>query len=215
MSLEKKKKKTLIIVSILGGLLLLIGVFFLGRISTEKSSEPKSNLPSDSQEIQKLKKELNLVKSQLNQSNINQKNQLESELSNLESKINVLSSQEKQDKSVIRKLEQQIKEIKNKLEGKDDSPNNPKPNDKKKGKFTYFTLLRNNHIFENISSGQKQINIEISENHPRIKQLLNEGKLQDGKEFIISYGKVDKKIQGDRFVFDENNQELEIREIEN
>lgn len=43
------KKKTLIVIGILGGLIfLLIGVFFLGRISVEnKLLQPKNNLPND------------------------------------------------------------------------------------------------------------------------------------------------------------------------
>jgi hypothetical protein len=47
------KKKKLTIASILGVIILLIGVFFLVRISVkDRSLEPKNNSLSDSQEIQ-------------------------------------------------------------------------------------------------------------------------------------------------------------------
>ncbi|CAI2162891.1 17014_t:CDS:2 [Funneliformis geosporum] len=51
----------------------------------------------------------------------------------------------------------------------------------------------------------------ISKNHPRIKELLSEGKLKTGKHFIIRYGKVDRKYgKGIMHDFNESNQELEI-----
>jgi septal ring factor EnvC (AmiA/AmiB activator) len=137
----KKKKKTLIItISTLGILLLLVGTFFLGRISVKnepKESKPQENkLPND-QEIQKLKTELNLVKTQLNQSNINQKKQLESKLSDIENKIKILTSQ---DKKIIQELEKEIREIKEKL--RNDKPGLPPP-DENRLKFTvyYFDIV--------------------------------------------------------------------------
>jgi hypothetical protein len=80
--------------------------------------------------------------------------------------------------------------------------------------LTYFTLLNGYHTFENLFSGQRQKVIKISENHPRIKKLLSEGKLQDGKRFIIRYGEADKISgkKGDILTFNEFNQELEIIE---
>ncbi|CAG8679531.1 2829_t:CDS:2, partial [Ambispora leptoticha] len=53
----------------------------------------------------------------------------------------------------------------------------------------------------------------ISKNHPRIKELLQAGKLQPGKHFIIRYGKVDREfMKGFAYDFNEFNQELEIME---
>ncbi|CAG8453623.1 1145_t:CDS:2 [Racocetra fulgida] len=56
----------------------------------------------------------------------------------------------------------------------------------------------------------------VDKNHPRIKELLSEGKgkLKEGKKFTIRYGKVDKKSEKGIFnVLNENNSELEIKEV--
>ena len=134
-----KKKKTIIIVGILCGLFLLIGTFWLGRISVEnRSSEPKNNLPP-----QKPKKP-------------------------------------------------------------EDNPE-PSPGSKNEGKFDYTTFFKKDNVswyaFDDIlQKGREERQdwkiIHINENHPRIKELLKEGKLQGRKEFTIRYGKVDKKIRG-------------------
>jgi hypothetical protein len=53
----------------------------------------------------------------------------------------------------------------------------------------------------------------ISKSHPKIKELLKEGKLKKNKWFTIRYGKVDKKTdEGITYDFNEFNQELEIIE---
>ena len=51
----------------------------------------------------------------------------------------------------------------------------------------------------------------INKNHPRIKQLLSENKLQKDKKFTISCGK--KLGKNIRHFFDENDQKLEIIEV--
>ena len=46
-----------------------------------------------------------------------------------------------------------------------------------------------------------------------IKRLTSENKLQEDKDFIIRYGKADEiSEKSDTLVFNENNQELEIKE---
>ena len=86
-----------------------------------------------------------MVKSQLNQSNHKQKNQLESKLSNIENKIKTLTSR---DKSTIQELEKEIKEIKEKI--KSDKPkDNPPPTDENQLQFTvyYYVKLGQNHMW--------------------------------------------------------------------
>jgi hypothetical protein len=60
----------------------------------------------------------------------------------------------------------------------------------------------------------------ISKNHPKIKQLLSQNKLQKDKYFTVHYGKIDSRCHhpssnedGFLFTFNENNQELEIIEV--
>jgi len=105
-------------------------------------------------------------------------------------------------------LEQEIKEIERKLEN--EIENQPKSGE---GKFTYFGLFNDYHSFKSILSGQKERFIKINKNHPEIKRLINEGKLQKDKNFIIRYGKVDKISEvGLVYTFNENNQKLQIIE---
>ena len=151
--LKKNKKKTLIIVSILGGLLLLIGVFFLGRISAEKSPEPKNNLPP-----QKPEKPSDNPKP---------------------------SPGDKKEERVLLSID--VEETKD---------------------FCMFSNWLNANTKEDIKV------FRISKNHPRIKELLKEGKLQKDKWFTINYGKVDKKTdEGITYDFNEFNQDLEIKEV--
>ena len=209
-------KKKLIIISILGGLLLLIGAFFLGRISVkDKLPEPKSNFPTDSQEFQELKTELNLVKSKLKQSNSNQKSQLENRLSSIENKIKILANQ---DKPTIQELEKEIKEIKEKSEN-DKSRDDPEPipSDKKEEKVFLHANeeIKGFCLFSNwLTTNKEDIKVFlISKNHPRIKELLGQGKLQKDKKFTIRYGKVDKTSDSEiTYTFNEDNQDLEIME---
>jgi len=53
----------------------------------------------------------------------------------------------------------------------------------------------------------------ISKNHPRIKELLREEKLQEYKQFVIRYEKIDEKNDKGGFFFNEFNQDLEIKEV--
>ncbi|CAG8743996.1 13224_t:CDS:2, partial [Ambispora leptoticha] len=76
-------------------------------------------------EIQQLKTELSSLKSKLSQSNPNQKTQLENKLTEIESQIKNLSSQDNSpSQSIIKKLEQEIKEIRKKLKKKKKDKNN-------------------------------------------------------------------------------------------
>jgi len=77
-----------------------------------------------------------------------------------------------------------------------------------KGEFT-------DYAFSNLPKDKVKV-FYISKNHPRIKELLSEGKLQTGKHFIIRYGKVDKEYAKDfAYDFNEFNQDLEILETQN
>jgi hypothetical protein len=137
--LSKKKKKTLIIISVLGVLALLIGVFFIGRIS-----------------------------------------------------------------------------VKDKLNGKDKSLglNNDGNNQQR---VNYLFLIDDYYAFNNVFSDipREDWNMfYISKNHPRIKELLREGKLQESKkkQFIIRYERADEKNEKGGLFFNEFNQELKIIE---
>jgi hypothetical protein len=129
----------------------------------------------------------------------------------LESQISNLSSQ---DKSTIQRLEQEIKELKKRLE--DNKPNeNPKPSNKKEGKFIFY-----GDSLEKSGYGKFGGELDnfflfyISKNHPRIKELLSKGKLQENKQFLIRYGKADEiSEKGSVYTFKKNNQELEIVEV--
>ena len=93
-------------------------------------------------------------------------------------------------------------------------PENPKT----EVKITYAGQCDKNEVaFNNLHKPNiKKEDIRlfcISKNHPRIKQLLSEGKLQRKKEFIIRYGKVDDISERNlMYTFNEFNQELEIIE---
>jgi len=102
---------------------------------------------------------------------------------------------------------------------KDKSPrlSNVKDKNKNQQRVNYLFLIDNyyafNNVFSDISRGDWNM-FYISKNHPRIKELLREGKLQEGKkkQFIIRYEKVDKRKEGGESIFNEFNQELEIFE---
>lgn len=72
----------------------------------------------------------------------------------------------------------------------------------------------NEYCFNNNFVGNKESIklLYISKNHPRIKQLASENKLQKDKKFIIRYGKVDKEVNDTMLTFDKFNAELEIKE---
>ena len=78
----------------------------------------------------------------------------------------------------------------------------------KKGNSSY-------HIFRNINEDVNRQDwrvIYVKENHPEVRRLLREGKLQEHKQFTIRYGKADKEERNLWLTFNENNQELEIIE---
>jgi hypothetical protein len=107
------------------------------------------------------------------------------------------------------------------LKENDKLDESPKSENKKEEKFVYrYPLVEesnvNYYIFNGISNapnGDRKI-FYISQNHPRIKKLLSQGKLKEDKEFIIRYGKVDKRPGGKSvFIFKDDNKELEIKEV--
>jgi hypothetical protein len=88
--------------------------------------------------------------------------------------------------------------------------------DKKEGKF-YFcnkVVSRDNieyHAFDDVK--RKRKNVYVNKNHPRIKELLGEGKLKSQKEkFIIRFSKVNKYEIGNFYYFNKINTDLEIIE---
>jgi hypothetical protein len=164
------------------------------------------------------------LKSKLNDiSDDTKKSQLENKISNLESQINNLDSQNNTPSQsiIFKNLEEEIKKIRKKLKGDepgDDEPDDddpqPGPSDKKRKKFIFYGDSREKSGYVKFGGeGDNFLLFLINKNHPRIKKLLSEGKLQDGKQFTICYGKVDKiSERGGNYTFNENNQELEIIE---
>ena len=103
--------------------------------------------PNQKEQIQNLQTELNSVKSQLDQSNTSQKTQLENKLLNLERQINNLTNR---DKSTIQRLEQELKEIKKTIEGKDkpnEDDDNPNPQPNNKG-FNFVSTKMNDNTYK-------------------------------------------------------------------
>jgi len=102
-------------------------------------------------------------------------------------------------------------------------PDNPEPvpGYREEGRFDYEVFIKKGenigyYVFSGIRedyNSQNQKIINISENHPEIKRLLRKGKLQTKKQFTIRYGKIDKEENFFWLTFDENNRELEIKEI--
>ncbi|CAG8795654.1 19524_t:CDS:1 [Racocetra persica] len=183
-----------------------------------KSQSPtsqNSQSPSDNSEIQVLKTQLKEVKNQLNNlTDEPQKNQLEDKITALENKVKNLINP---DKSTIQQLEQEIKEIKEKLENNDKPDRNPPPTDKTEIKLRYVGEADSEEMaFNNFFGKQSREDLRlfyISRNHPQIKELINQDKLQVDKVFIARYGKVDHISPHNlMYIFNENNQELEIRE---
>lgn len=232
---QKKKKKKLIF--LISGILIITGIGTVVYFVWPKNQSTESKVLNSKQEIQKLQTQLNSLKSEINNlSDTTQKTKLESKLTGIENKIKNLSGQEKQDKSTIKNLEEKIKKIKKDLEDSGKKPKGPDEPDKdKKDKdknphnkievevdFSgegYNTSGKTNYHFSlaNPKSAQEFKIFSISKNHPRIKELLGEGKLQEpevGKKFILRYKKVDFQ-KGKIYDFNENNQELEIVEVKN
>lgn len=202
----KKKKKN--VIYLISGILVIIAIGIIAYFAWPRNKPVESKETNSKQLIQQLQTELSSLKSKINSLlDTNQKIWLGDKLSDLESQIKKLAN--KDNSFSIKNIEQEIKEVKKKLENGS--------NNKNGGEFLYFDFSGGNYLFENVLSvHQKQIVIKISENHPRIKELVNQGKLQENKKFIIHYGKVDKKsgTKRDSFIFNEFNQELEITEAE-
>ncbi|CAG8649242.1 10142_t:CDS:2 [Paraglomus brasilianum] len=118
------------------------------EVSETKNNQPS---PSDNGEIKQLKSELSSLKSELNSLQDNpKKSQLESQLSSLESEVKNLTKGE-HDKSTIKELEREIKEIKEKIKNdkrEDGPPPYTPPTDEDQLQFTvyYFAELGQNHM---------------------------------------------------------------------
>ncbi|CAG8770914.1 11353_t:CDS:1 [Cetraspora pellucida] len=114
-------------------------------------------------------------------------------------------------------MKQEIKEIKEKLENNDKPDRNPPPTSKTEVKLRYVGEADNEEVaFNNFFGKQNREDLRlfyISRNHPQIKELMSQGKLQLDRAFIARYGKVDHISPNNLMhTFNENNQELEIRE---
>ncbi|CAI2188333.1 4287_t:CDS:2 [Funneliformis geosporum] len=99
---------------------------------------------------------------------------------------------------------------------RNDNPDeNPEPTDKKEDKFVFYgDSLEKSGYSKFEGEGDNFYLFYISKNHPRIKALLSEGKLQKDKQFTIRYGKADSaESSGLILTFNENNQDLEIIEV--
>ena len=96
-----------------------------------------------------------------------------------------------------------------------DWPDEPEPNNKEEVKVEYAGMnIRTRDAYIFLLEEKKDYLFNISKNHPRIKQLLSQNKLQKDKKFTIRYGKIDKKSDnGLLFNFNEDNKELEIIEV--
>ncbi|CAI2192296.1 3868_t:CDS:2, partial [Funneliformis geosporum] len=209
-------------------------------LAWSKNKPVENQTPVNSKtEIQKLQTQLNSLKSKLdNVSDATQKSRLENKLSSIENQLKTLSGQNNSP-ATIKNLEQEIKKIKQAIEGKD-KPNqdNPDRNDdpdedpeptnknKTKAKFVGKSLKDqdggdfDNYKFLDLGKSGNTINIfYISKNHPQIKQLLSQNKLQKDKQFTVRYGKIDDRCHspsdedGSLLTFNENNQDLEIIEV--
>jgi len=125
---------------------------------------------------------------------------------------------------------QEIKGIKKELESnkpdkdKNDNPDNdepddsqPNPSDKKEKKFIFYGDCKEKSGYSKFGGKEENFLLfYVSKNHPQIKKLADQGKLQNDKQFTIRYGKVDNKSdKGSTFTFNEDNQELEIIEVGN
>ncbi|CAH1755675.1 7412_t:CDS:10 [Entrophospora sp. SA101] len=156
----------------------------------------------------------------VNQAPTNSKEQiknLQSELNSVKSKLNNLSNDAQKTQ-----LENKLTDIKNQINSLSDEGPEPTNKNKAKAKFVGKSLKdQDSGNFDNYkflkegTRGAENI-FYISKNHPRIKELLSQNKLQKDKKFTVRYGKVDKKSDsGLLFTFNENNQELEIIEVGN
>ncbi|CAI2161867.1 5533_t:CDS:2 [Funneliformis geosporum] len=177
------------------GIITAVGIGTITYLTLSKGDKSVENqTPANAGEkIRQLRTELSSLRGKVNNlSNTTKKTQLESKLSNLENQLNNLA---KQDKSAIQKLENELKKIKKEIES-DKPDENPPPGDKKEVKVGFFgKSLNNNGEFDTYKfMDEERKNIfYISKNHSRIKELLNQNKLQKDKEFTLRYGKIDKK----------------------
>ncbi|CAG8574443.1 3702_t:CDS:2, partial [Ambispora leptoticha] len=187
-------------------------------VKQEKKDKEPANLE---EKIQRLLNELSSLKSELDGNDgisVAQKSQLEKKQSNLEIQIKNLSSQEKQNKSTIEKLEKEVEKLKKRFENDKKPDKVPEPDNKKEEIVNYkYPLIGEKvgyYVFDNISSNRDRKLFYINQNHPQIKKLLSQEKLQENKQFAIRYGKIDKESSGKVVLtFNEDNQELEIIEV--
>lgn len=92
---------------------------------------------------------------------------------------------------------------------------------KKEVKFIYKTFFEKDdngyYVFDGVNPKKPRKDwrlFHINQNHPQIKELLKENKLQKDKKFTIRYGKVDEKTDdGLIYTFNENNTELKIIDL--
>jgi hypothetical protein len=227
-SAKKKKKKKILVIS---GILVIAGIGTIAYFAWPKKETKTEIKIHNKEKIKQLQTELSSLKSKLNNLSDNtQKTQLENKLSNIENKIKNLS--ENPNKSTLKNLELEIKKaIEDKDNPNEDDPDrnddpdeDPEPTNKDKAKVKFIGKSlkdQDSGDFDNykfLKEGTQGIEniFYISKNHPRIKELLSQNKLQKDKKFTVRYGKVDEKSDsGLLFTFNENNKELEIIEIGN
>ncbi|MCE8163486.1 MAG: hypothetical protein I3273_06620 [Candidatus Moeniiplasma glomeromycotorum] len=239
MNYEFSTKKTIYLTLIVSGILAIVTIGTITYFAWPKN-KPVENKPTtgSKEQIQNLKTQLNSLKSKLkNVSDNTKKTQLENKLTGIENQIKNLSSQTNSPSlPTIKKLEQEVKEIDKAIESndnpnEDDDPDeNPEPTNrnKAKAKFVGKSLkdqdsgeFDNYKFLDTDQSGHTKNIFYISKNHPQIKQLLSQNKLQKDKYFTVRYGKIDSRCHlpsdddGFLFTFNENNQELEIIEVGN
>jgi len=101
-------------------------------------------------------------------------------------------------------------------------PVNPKKRSERKFAFLGYSSeengVSNYLVFDNwtyfldVPTEESPKVLFISKNHSQIKELLQKGKIQSGKHFIIRYGTPNMTNKQGKKVFEEFNQELEILE---
>ncbi|CAI2182437.1 1270_t:CDS:2 [Funneliformis geosporum] len=147
------------VIGIIGVLLFASVAILRKRLNNKIENKEQVNLE---EEVQRLKKKLSSLRSEIDiLSDSTRKDLLKKKLLFLEDLMNNFSDQEKQNKSTIKRLEKEIKKLKEKL--KNDEPDrDPEPDDD-----------------------------ENNKDHPQIKKILNQGKIKESKRFTICYKKED------------------------
>lgn len=214
--LYKKEKKSIWIVVI--GLVAVVAVGIVIYFAWPKESKTSNY----EEEVQYLQAQLIALKSKFNSlPDSNQRTLLERKMSIIESQVNNLSNQGKRDKSTIKRLENEIKKLEKRLEN-DKPDEDPEPSEKKEGEFIFIgkgvdSNGNENYMFNEVEDRDKMIS--VNKDHPRIKELFNQGKLgkvnlNKPEKFTIRFS--EKDDYGTRskycFFFNEFNTELEIKE---